>query len=159
MNVRSILKSESGFFEFLRKRNGIWKAAIVLVVGILLLSFGGGSDKESVAEAGGLEAYGRALEERVSELCSSLDGVGAARVMITFSSGEQTIYEGTRAVGTKPPEVMAVTVLCEGAGSGAVVARLTEMLSSVFGIGTHRIKIMKISSEISEYNGGCTHTI
>ena len=159
MTVRSILKFENGFFEFLRKRNGIWKAAIVLLVGILLLSFGGRTDNESALELGELDAYGRALEERVAELCSSLDGVGEARVMITFSSGEKTVYEGTRAVGKKPPEVMAVTVLCEGAGSGAVVARLTEMLSSVFGIGTHRIKIMKISSEISEYNRMRSHTI
>ena len=153
------MKSENGFFEFLRKRGGIWRVAIVLLVGVLLLIFGGGSENDSALELGELDAYGRALEERVAELCSSLDGVGEACVMITFSSGEQTVYEGGRAVGKKPPEVMAVTVLCEGARNGEVVARLTEMLSSAFGIGTHRIKIMKISSEISEYNAGSAHTI
>lgn len=160
MNVRSILKSENGFFEFLKKKNGIWKAAIILLAGILLLLFGGLSDSGSTdGKADELSLYGAELEARVEQLCSSLDGVGKARAMITFASGERTVYEGSRAVGKKPPEVMSVTVLCEGAGNGEVVARLTEMLSSLLGIGTNRVKVMKISSKIAEYNGAAAHTI
>lgn len=142
------MKSENGFFDFLsgfKNKKGSWRLLVILLVGVALLAFGGLSS-EVTSEGGELDEYGAALEARIAELCSSLEGVGRSRAMITFSSGERTLYEGSRAVGTRPPEVMAVTVLCEGADDERVVARLTEMLASMLGVGTNRVKIMKLSS-------------
>lgn len=146
--MRSKLKSENGFFDFLRgfkNKKGSWRLLVILLVGVVLLVFGGGVSSGGTAEGSELDKYGAALEARIAELCSSLEGVGKSRAMITFSSGERTLYEGSRAVGTRPPEVMAVTVLCEGADDERVVARLTEMLASMLGVGTNRVKIMKLS--------------
>lgn len=140
------MKSENRFVEFLKGKKGMGKLLILLLVGVVLLSLGGLSGAEKDEPVGELDTYGAVLEDRIAELCSSLDGVGRARAMVTFSSGEVTLYEGSRAVGKKPPEVMAVTVLCEGAERGDVAARLTDMLASLFGIGTNRVKIMKLSS-------------
>jgi hypothetical protein len=70
------------------------------------------------------------LEERVSEMCSLTEGVGGAKVMITYSE------EG---------DVYAVAVLCEGADSVAVRERITHLVCSLFGIGAHRVSILKIS--------------
>lgn len=70
------------------------------------------------------------LEERVAEMCSSTEGVGDAKVMITYS---------------EDGEVYAVAVLCDGADSLSVRDRITRLVCSLFGIGSHRISILKIS--------------
>lgn len=144
--MRLKLKSDNRFMEFLKSKRSSWVFIAALIIGVLLLSVGGGQEGGGTQKAGELEEYGAAMEARLEELCSGLEGVGRSRVMITFSSGEITLYEGSRAVGKRPPEVMAVTVLCDGAESDLVVARLVEMLSSMLGIGANRVKIMKLCS-------------
>ena len=42
--------------------------------------------------------------------------------------------------------VVAALVLCEGADSLAVRQRVVSMISSLYGIGTHRIEVVKISN-------------
>ena len=70
------------------------------------------------------------LETKVSQMCSSTDGVGNSRVMITYK---------------EDGEVYAVAVLCEGADSIAVREKITGLVCSLFGIGAHRVSILKIS--------------
>lgn len=70
-------------------------------------------------------------DEMISEMCALVDGVGNCRVMIS----------------REEERVVAVTVLCEGADSVAVRARITDMLSSFFGIGANRISVLKIADK------------
>ena len=70
------------------------------------------------------------LDERVAEICSMTEGVGDCRVMITY---------------TDSGDVFGVAILCEGAESAQVRDRLTSLICSVFGIGSHRVEILKIT--------------
>ncbi len=110
-----------GFLAFLGERkNAGWLVLTVLalltVVVITVLGAEGGDATDSLS----LEVEG---------LCSSVEGVGECRVMLSFGDGG---------------EVLAVAVICEGGDSVGVRYRLTELLSSLYGISTHRICIEKL---------------
>ncbi len=112
----------TAILELLRKKENrliIILAAVGLVS--LLLSIKGEESVPAVTQ-----------EDTLAEMCSLIEGVGECRVLIYYSNGEGE--EG---------EVESVIVICDGAESVAVEKRLTDMLSSFYGIGTHRIKIVK----------------
>ena len=120
---------------------------LLLAVGILLmllpLLFGA---KETENRESGLEEYKQKLEEELKELCSDVDGVGKCRVSITFERGEQNTYKGSSLIETKPPKILGITVICKGGDSDAVRARLVEMFSALFDIGSNRIAVLKLNS-------------
>ena len=117
------LKSDRGFLDFLRSGGLGVKLGALLICGalfILLGSFGTSEKKTEMSD-----------EERVSAMCSLAEGVGRCEVMLSYDS------EG---------RVVAALVLCEGANSVAVRERVVSMVSSLYGIGTHRIEVVKISN-------------
>ena len=117
------MRSENGFVDFVR-RGGLKYALPMLFIGVLLLIVCAGFDvekEETVDE-----------EVRIAEMCSMTEGVGECRVMLTYDS------EG---------RVTAVAVLCEGADRAEVRRRITDMLTSLYGIGTNRISVLKISDK------------
>lgn len=123
------LKLDSGFFGFLKSQKNI-KVAALLLAGVLLIFLGtlggarsGGGDNAQSSSAQG-------TEERVGYMCSLADGVGRCEVMLTYSQSG---------------EVESALVLCEGADSASVRSRVVSMVSTLFGIGTNRIEVVKIS--------------
>ena len=110
--------SDKSFFEFLKTK----RASPMLLLPILALSLlliGGTGQK---AEAP------KDLEERTAELCSQVLGVGECRVMITY----------------RDDEVFAVAVLCDGADNIEVKNNLKSLISSLYGIGAHRVEILSL---------------
>lgn len=103
---------------------------IALALGLLLLFLGGMEESVSPEVEDG-------LEERIAVACSTVDGVGRCSVYIYSSADDSREKEEC---------VQSVIVVCEGADSIDVRLRLTEMLSSFFGIGTNRIRIEKMQS-------------
>ena len=133
--------------DFLKKTPGVMKMGAILLLGVLLLLFASGGaerERESTAQST-LSEYGEVLEERLAALCAEVEGVGQVRVMVTFSSAEQALYEGSTRVGSTPPRVLGVAVLCSGGGDSAVRARLTGMLTALLGIGANRISVLPLS--------------
>ena len=119
--------------KFLRSLKGKKETVIILIVlalGLILLFAGGKEEGEASIEEEG-------LEERIAVACSTVDGVGECSVYIYFSKDDSR---------DKAERVESVIVVCEGADSVSVRLRLTEMLSSFFGIGTNRIRIEKMQS-------------
>lgn len=117
------LKSGSRFFEFIRAQKSSLVIATVAICGAALLLIGAPK-----TQAG--DSSSQTLEDRVASLCSSVAGVGECEVMITYSDGD---------------EVYAVAVLCDGAESVSVRREITALASSLFGIGTNRISVLKLS--------------
>ena len=107
----------SGFLGFLKKKGGLWILVLVVSVGLFLLVFFSGG--EQVESDGATE---------ISELCSSVEGVGECRVMITYEGGEP----------------VGIVVVCRGGDSVQVRHRLYEMLSALYGIGANRISVEKM---------------
>lgn len=126
--------SDNSFFSFIKQlktKGGLWKLGVLLAVGILLVVFGvfgSSGDKET-------ETHYTDEEMRLAEFCSSLDGVGDCRVMIVYSSTGR--YQSTQT------RVESVSVICDGGGSVLVRQKLTELLSSLYGIGANRITVSK----------------
>ncbi len=123
------LKSDKNFFDFFLSGRGAKGALILLFVGLCLIlissSLAGEGSNKSIEASTNEEM----LEQRVASLCSSIEGVGDCRVMITYDQ----------------ERVCAVAVLCEGAGSDRVRSEISTALSRLFGIGQNRISVLKIA--------------
>ena len=102
-----------GVLDFLKKTPGLLRMGALLILGVLLLAFASsGAKKETaVSSQSDLTAYGEAMERRLEEFCSQVEGVGRAEVMLTFESGEQAEYRGSTQISTSPPRILGVTVL------------------------------------------------
>ena len=137
-----------GALDFFKKTPGVLRMGAVLLLGVALLLFASssGEKKEALSEQSDLEAYGAAMEARLEALCSQVEGVGRAEVMLTFESGAQAEYQGSTQIGTRPPRVLGVTVLCTGGGDVKIRSELTEMLSSLLGIGAARISVLQLAA-------------
>ena len=130
---------------FLKNKKWVIISAL-FIFGVLMLigsaaSVGGAGN----AEGEPLSEYKERLEEELSDMCSSVRGVGKCRVMVTFERGEENIYKGTNLIESRPPKVMGVTIVCKGADSDAVRAELVGMMSALFDIGTNRISVLKLN--------------
>ena len=119
------LKSDSSFLSFI-KSSGKSKPLVwaILLIGALLILIGVGTPSNQSTR------IERDTAETLAEICSLAEGVGECEVMLTY--GESG-------------EVVAALVLCEGASSPSVRARVVSMVSTLFGIGTNRIEVVKIS--------------
>ena len=119
---------DKGFLKFIKEKKDFTKIAVVLALGLILIFIGGISKEEStVTELG--------VEDRLAEVFAGVEGVGECSVLVYYTPAERGADEG---------KVESVIVICEGADSVDVRLRLTEMLSSFFGIGSNRIRIEKI---------------
>lgn len=88
---------------FLKGKNGVRCIVVVGVIGVLLII---ASEifpvREKVSESVGpdIEAYVCALEERLTETVSRIDGVGMCRVMVTLENGVKYVYASEEKTGS-----------------------------------------------------------
>ena len=120
--------SDGGFFTFLRGRRGALFAAVLLLLGAVLLLFG--------RTEGNVSDTDITDEERLAAFCSSIEGVGECRVYITYTPASRVSSES---------RVEGVAIVCRGASSLSVRAELTELISSLSGLGTNRISVAKLN--------------
>ena len=113
----------------LMTRKDIWRIGALVLLGILLLITGSGSDDVATSEI--------SIEDKLAEVCSDVEGVGRCYVLVYYSPTNSR---------TDEPKVESVIVVCEGADSVGVRLCLTEMISSFFGIGTNRVRVEKMQT-------------
>ena len=156
----SILRSlQSG-----KGRTSLAVAAGVLAMLLLLLSelLPGSSTQKTAASAvpaAAVSQYQTQLEQQLEGLISQLQGAGKTTVMVTLTTGEETVYAVDTQTGdvqqqethvllqdgsalaetTYLPQVCGVAVLCEGGGDVRVAARITELLHSLLDLPANRI--------------------
>ena len=122
---------------------------LLVSVGVFLIFFSGSACTESVSsDSGGtsLEEYKERTERELESLCHSVSGVGRCRVYLTLLRGEKNSYKGSTVIETKPPEVLGVTVICDGGDRDSVKLALVDMLTALFNIGSNRVAILKLNS-------------
>ena len=120
---------KDGFLKFIKEKKDVMKIALVLALGLLLI-FIGSKDRTKTES-------GEELEERVASICEAIDGVGECKVMI--------YYKNEAYSRSDEKTVDSVVIVCRGADSIEIRKSLTEMLSSLFGIGANRIRIEKMA--------------
>ncbi len=111
---------KNGFLDWIikKRRGGLIILAIALGVLLLLLPSVGSREREveDISE--------------IQQLCNAIEGVGECRVLLSFAEDGET--------------VVAAAVICDGGDRVEVRHRLTELLSSFYGIGYNRISIEKL---------------
>ena len=117
------------FLPIFTKR-GIFPIVLCFALGILLVFLGTESDTE--------EVYAVSTEESISDFCSAIEGVGECRVLLSYERVGASWGNDGREV------IVGIVVVCEGGNSDSVRRRLTEALSSLYGIGTNRIRVEKM---------------
>ena len=108
---------------------GMLTVAVILGLGLLLI-FLGTSEGGTSVEVG--------TENSIESICSSIEGVGECRVLISYKTEEGGWGSGEREV------IDGIAVVCEGGGSADVRRRVTEVLSGIYGIGANRIRVEKL---------------
>ena len=137
-------KTAESVKRYVSKNKGSVAVALLLILGLFLIVFSSGSAVGDEAEEG-LEEYKAELEAELSEMCSSVRGVGKCRVTVSFERGEEKVYKGSSLIESKPPKVLGVTVVCEGADSDKVRAEIISAMSALFDIGSNRIAVLKLN--------------
>lgn len=150
-------------------QNGKGRTSLAVAVGVLamllllLSEFLPGSSTQkttvSAVPTAAVSQYQTQLEQQLEELISQLQGAGKTTVMVTLTTGEETVYAVDTQTGdvqqqethvllqdgsalaetTYLPQVCGVAVLCEGGGDVRVAARITELLHSLLDLPANRI--------------------
>ena len=159
------LLSALRFLQSNKNRTSLAVAVGVLAMLLLLLSelLPGGSTQKTAASTVQTTAasrqYQTQLEQQLEGLISQLQGAGRTTVMVTLTTGEETVYAVDTQTGdmqqqethvllqdgsalaetTYLPQVCGIAVLCDGGGDVRVAARITELLHSLLDLPTNRI--------------------
>jgi len=144
-----------------------WLALPGMLLGILLLVWSNLTPQNHTASATeySVQYYTEILEQRIADLCTSVNGIQEATVLLTLDSGSEYVYaqnttaapnntgawdyviihqdEGEEAVMVTEiyPKVRGVAVVCTGGDSAAVRQTITELLSASLGISSNRIRV------------------
>lgn len=94
-------------------------------------------------------------QQTESENVTEEDSQGGIRSTVRNSSDITTVYnEGDQNTGQTPyitkelsPKVEGVVVIAEGGNEGVVVQNITEAVQALFGVDTHKIKVMKLNEK------------
>ena len=108
------------------------------------------------------------LESKLEELISSMSGVGDVNVIVTVASSDEYIFaenvkietdndsaltdrniiisgnkegDGVVEKSVKNPDVLGVAVVCQGADNLIVKSEITNLVTSLFGIGIDRVYV------------------
>ena len=127
--------------------------------------------KQEEPAASTVSDYEADLEQRLEALICQVDGAGEACVMVTLSTSEYIVYatdSETHADGssrqehlllneeaaepalvetTRTPEIQGVAVLCTGAESPDVQAKVTQIVQVLTGIGANRITVERMAQQ------------
>ncbi len=127
--------------------------------------------KEEAASDAVLQAddYKQELEKELETVLSRMEGVGKVEVMITLkndgenvldkdvssdSNGYQentVVYqleekEAPYITSQRMPEMEGVVVVAEGGGNPATVSAISDVVTALFGVETHKVKVVKMTA-------------
>jgi len=127
---------------------------IILISGavvIILIALSGISGGASTSETSELFNYKRqyeyetALEERLAEILSEIEGIGNINIMITLDSSEENVFQKSSDTPTRisTPEIRGVIVVCDGGDNILIREKVISAVSGAFGISTTRVSVIK----------------
>lgn len=98
----------------------------------------GKADNESMALS---RDYEEEIEEKIYRIIASMEGVGECSVSVMAKSSPE---DGTFSAKLSMPEVVGVVVVARGADNGTVNKDITDTITALLGIESHRIKVVKM---------------
>lgn len=91
---------------------------------------------------GGL-SYEADMELRVREILTDVEGVGEVEVMVVLKSSEERSVHTEFAEKSVYPELSGIVISADGGGSAVVKAEISEAMEALFGLPSHKIKVLK----------------
>ena len=79
------------------------------------------------------------LEQRVQHILQGVEGVGEADVMVSLSTEKAVSMFEEEPVR----EVLGIIISADGGGSSVVKAEISEAMEALFGLPSHKIKVLK----------------
>ena len=124
------------------------------------------------AENASEDTYADALETRLENALAKVEGVGNVKVMITLASSSEKVVEKDQEMTSEvqegesggkntsssetavyangngeeqelSPRIEGVLVIADGGDNAIVIENITEAVQALFGVDTHKIKVMK----------------
>lgn len=148
--------------EFLKRKNNF---VILIIIGVLLLVVAiptGDNKKEHIEKEAATEYsedYASKTEKRLEKVLAEIHGAGKVQVLISWQASSEklvekdenkTVYLQNSGGEQSPfirqeimPKAEGVIVVAEGGDNPVVVRQITEAVCALFGVDTHKIKIMK----------------
>ena len=146
-------------------------AVIVVLVGVILMCLPAGKDRadpelEATSEQTAVTEV--CLEESLAAILSQIKGAGKVEVLLTEAKGAETVYQSDSSMGgdstrldtvtvtdkertqnglvrqINPPSYQGAIVVCQGADSPSVRLAIVQAVSSVTGLGSDHITVLKM---------------
>lgn len=149
-------------------------AVLVLIIGLVLMSIPSFSthteDVDSNCKAKTIDEP--ALEDKLSQVLSLVNGAGRVQVILTVAAGEEVVYQtdhdetNTADSSDKNTDTVTITdanrnqnglirqvnpavyqgaiVVCEGANNPTVHLAIVDAVSKITGLGANRISVLKM---------------
>ena len=119
---------------------------IVVLAGVVLMCLPSGKDRtdtERETGAGQTVIVETCLEESLAIILSQIKGAGKVEVLLTEAKGAERTQNGlVRQIN--PPSYQGAIVVCQGADSPSVRLAIVQAVSSVTGLGTDHITVLKM---------------
>ncbi len=166
MEIKSVFNKG---FETLKKYK---YAALVLVIGLLLMVIPGNGNKDSTPISTKITQEEPIIDERLEQLLAQIDGAGKVHVMLTVRASQKTIYQtnedqsisgestntNTDAViitdsdrnqkgliqQTISPSYQGAVIVCEGADDPNIRLAIVDAVSNLTGLGANQISVLKM---------------
>lgn len=157
------------------------KLAFIIILGlcgIILICISEVSNTKTVSDevetqsnAADETEYVEKLEERLTDIISSIEYAGQVKVMVTLKGSNENVYavnenikndensnnysnnyviidnknikEGIR-IKVLEPEIRGVAVVCTGGDNPQVVEQITKAVTTVLGIGSNKVSVSKM---------------
>lgn len=151
-------------------------ACVIFLVGLALALLPVKKTASDAAQPAAQQTFDlESAQTQMESILSQIDGAGRVELLLTLRTGEQTVYQtDTRAVtnqsGTTQesetvlqqtgsaqrspvvqqivfPEYQGALVLCEGADRAGVRLAVIEAVSSLTGLGSNKIAVVKLKGQ------------
>ena len=110
----------------------------------------------------------QSMEISLANILSKIQGAGKVEVLLTEATGSETVYQSDSNTGSdsfrqdtviitgsdrgqtglirqiNPPKYLGAIIVCQGADSAAVRLAIVQAVSSVTGLGSDRITVLKM---------------
>lgn len=149
------MKSEA-ISKILKSKKMIFALAAAALLGVALM-FVGNAEKKTAAKDE-ISEYEALTENKIEQTVEAMCG-GKVYVIVTAEYGRETQYAKNKtadseqtvlssgspvAVRTVSPVIRGITVVCRNGGDPAVCRRITEALSTAYGVSSARIYVTSL---------------
>lgn len=145
---------------------------LILCIGILLMSLPDGTETPVQQEQVLPQDEQETQAEKLEEILSQISGVGKVKVLLTEAAGEEMVYQTNEDRSNSgesesirietviitdsdkderglirtvvPPVYLGAIIVCQGGDSPAVKLSIVQAVSSVTGISSERITVLKM---------------